>query len=215
MRTTLLALLAGATALGGLLLACSSSPSSADEGSGEGEDAGLGPINSSSSSSGSTSSSSGSTSSSSSSGSSGDTDGGGGGGGDGGGGGGGDGGGGGGGGGGDAGVGTLCNGQTQKEVEANDAQGTATPITTGMCGVLPTGSDVDFATFTLPANATSFNFGTQVTKPQVDFFLLVDAQRVPISGGSLPFEPGKKYYIEVRNKQNTSVDYRVTVNIKL
>ncbi len=213
MRTTLLAALAGATALGGLLLACSSSPSSSEETT-EGGDAGLDPINSSSSSSGSTSSSSGSTSSSSSSGSSGDPDGGGGGGGDGGGGGGGDGGGGG-GGGGDAGVGTLCNAQTQKEAEPNDAQGTATAITTGMCGVLPTGSDVDFATFTLPANATSFNFGTQVTKPQVDFFLLVDAQRVPISGGSLPFEPGKKYYIEVRNKQNSSDDYRVTVNIKL
>lgn len=206
----LVALLVGGSALTALLIACSDSPKAeegGEEGSSSSSSSGL---SSSSGASGSSSSSGGSSSSSSSgsSGSSGDTDGGdtdggstssgGTSSGDGGG-----------------GAGSLCNAQTQKEVEPNDAQGTATAVTTGFCGVLPTGTDVDFATFTLPANATNFNFNTQVTKPQVDFFLIVGAQRVPIQGGSLPFEPGQKYYIEVRNKQNTSVDYRVLVNIKI
>jgi hypothetical protein len=208
----LLALVVGGSAVTALLIACSDSPK-AEEGGEEGSSSSSSSsgLSSSSGASGSSSSSGGS-SSSSSSGSSGDTDGGSsgdggstssggtssGGTGDGGG-----------------GAGSLCNAQTQKEIEANDSQGTATAVTTGFCGVLPTGTDVDFATFTLPANATNFNFNTQVTKPQVDFFLIVGAQRVPIQGGSLPFEPGQKYYIEVRNKQNTSVDYRVLVNIKI
>ena len=109
--------------------------------------------------------------------------------------------------------GGRCKAGDTPEGEPNNAAGQATPITSGFCGELADAADVDFAVFTLPANATGLDWDLESTANGVEYFVTVGATRVSLSG-KVPFEPGSAYVFEVRNSTAKKIGYRIALKVK-
>ncbi|MDF2694960.1 MAG: hypothetical protein K0S65_3343 [Labilithrix sp.] len=127
------------------------------------------------------------------------------------GGGGGDGGGGGNGGGG----GSLCQSSSVAESETNNdlASADSMPGQTGtFCGKIGSDADVDFVTFTLPANAKSFGMSQNTTSGAIKIEPSVEGEAFPFSGGNYLFKPGKPYVLKI-STTGGALDYRISLTI--
>lgn len=112
----------------------------------------------------------------------------------------------------DGGSGAKC---TTTEAEDNDTtdKANALPAASGsFCGTLATAADVDYATFTLPADATSLAFGSRFTKVGVDFEVTVEDKKFLV-GDTPEVKPGKKYVVKAFTTGQGPVDYRLSVTI--
>lgn len=129
---------------------------------------------------------------------------------DGGGGGGGDGGGGGGGG-----ANPLCAATSVHETEANDSEATANALpnaTSSYCGTLSSGTDADFVSFVLPADAKSIGFGAEYSLQGLAIDGTAGGQAFNV-GGTPAFKPGQKYVFKIRTTGSAPVNYRFDVTI--
>jgi hypothetical protein len=111
-------------------------------------------------------------------------------------------------------AGTKCVSGSVQESEANDDVGTADemPGQTGtFCGRIGANTDVDFISFTLPANAKSLSMSQSTTSGAIKIEPTADGEAFSFSG-TYPFKPGKKYVIKVSTTAG-ALDYRIGVNI--
>ncbi len=118
-------------------------------------------------------------------------------------------------GGGGGGNGATCAAGATVESEDNDteAKANALPAVTGsFCGTLSSAADVDYVTFTLPADATSLAFGSSYTKTGVDFEVTVDGKTFVV-GDTPEVKPGKPYVIKAFTSGAAPVDYRLSMTI--
>ncbi len=109
-----------------------------------------------------------------------------------------------------------CQASSVHESGSNDTAATANaiPAASGsFCGSLDSASDVDFVTFTLPANATSLGFGLSYSRLGVVIEGVAGGESFTV-GGKPAFKPGQKYTLEVHTSGMTPVDYLLTVDIK-
>jgi hypothetical protein len=109
-----------------------------------------------------------------------------------------------------------CQAASVHESGSNDTAATANaiPAASGsFCGSLDSASDVDFVTFTLPANATSLGFGLSYSRLGVVIEGTAGGESFMV-GGKPAFKPGQKYVLEVHSSGMTPVDYLLTVDIK-
>ncbi|OJY17347.1 MAG: hypothetical protein BGO98_00120 [Myxococcales bacterium 68-20] len=122
-----------------------------------------------------------------------------------------------GGGGGGGGGGSLCQAGSVAESEPNDdaASADSIPGETGtFCGRIGSDTDVDFVTFTLPANAKSFGMSQKTTSGAIRIEPSVDGTTFPFGGGNYPFKPGKAYTLKI-STTGGALDYRIGVTITL
>lgn len=107
--------------------------------------------------------------------------------------------------------GKSCSPTSVAEMEPNDTEGTANvlPNVSGsICGRLTTNADVDFATFTMPADKTYLFTGYAVSSGGVTLTLTVDGQS--FQAGKQPIvKPGSKYILKATSTNTKEVDYRV------
>jgi hypothetical protein len=111
--------------------------------------------------------------------------------------------------------GTKCPAGAAVEAEDNDteAKANAIPAATGsFCGALSTAADVDYVTFTLPADAKSLAFGSSYSKVGVDFEVTVEGKTFLV-GETPEVKPGKTYVIKAFTTGSAPVDYRLSVTI--
>jgi hypothetical protein len=116
------------------------------------------------------------------------------------------------GGGGGGGASSQCQAGSVKEVESNDSAATANamPAATGsFCGTLGDG-DVDFVTFTLPADAKYLAFGSSWTNP-IQMEVSVGGQKFDV-GQTPAFVAGGQYVIKIHAA--SKADYRLELEIK-
>jgi hypothetical protein len=107
-----------------------------------------------------------------------------------------------------------CAAGSLTEVEPNDTAATANVIpgaTSTFCGRLPSVGDVDYITFTLPANAKTVWFGRAWDKAVIGVEVSVDGGTFTV--GSPPiFKPGSTYVMKVWIKgPGTATNYTVSV----
>lgn len=110
---------------------------------------------------------------------------------------------------------TTCAAGATVEAEDNDteAKANALPAMTGsFCGALSTAADVDYVTFTLPADAKSLAFGSSFSKVGVDFEVSVEGKTFLV-GDTPEVKPGKPYVIKAFTTGGAPVDYRLSVTI--
>jgi hypothetical protein len=119
------------------------------------------------------------------------------------------------GGGGNGGGGSLCQSTSVAESEANNdlASADTMPGQTGtFCGKISSDADVDFVTFTLPANAKSFGMSQNTTSGAIKIEPSVDGEAFPFSGGKYLFRPGKPYVLKI-STTGGALDYRISLTI--
>lgn len=118
--------------------------------------------------------------------------------------------------GGPGGGGTKCAAGSVAEKEANDAPAAATTIpnaTGSACGSLSKAGDVDYFTFTMPADTNYLGFGSAFSQQGVDFEVTVDGETFTV-GATPAVKPGKKYVVKAFTTGKVPVDYRLDVEIK-
>jgi hypothetical protein len=131
----------------------------------------------------------------------------------------GDGGGGGGGGGGSdggGGGGALCIAGSVAETEDNNTPEKANAlagVTGTYCGTLSSAADVDYAAFTLPADAKSISFGSDFSKVGVELDITVGGETFTLGEATI-FKPGQRYVVKAYTTGSAPVSYRLSVQIK-
>jgi hypothetical protein len=121
---------------------------------------------------------------------------------------------GGGGGGGNAGNNSQCAAGSVVVTDANNSAASAAvlPNATGsFCGTLTSGTDVNYATFTVPATATRLALAAQYTLDGVVIEVDVGGQTSPL--GSAPFKPGATYVLKIQTTGDAPVSYGVAITI--
>lgn len=109
---------------------------------------------------------------------------------------------------------SMCTAGSVVEVESNDTAATANaiPAQTGTyCGGVASATDVDFATFTLPADAKGFSYGIAFNRSGVDATITAGAQGPFKLSQAIPVLPGQKYVLRVAGSQ--ALAYRFSLNI--
>jgi len=113
-------------------------------------------------------------------------------------------------------AGTLCLEGSVLESEDNNTEATADQLpsqSTSFCGRIADGADVDFATFTLPENATRLEMSYATTNGQaIQIDAFADGVQFPFNG-TYEFKPGKPYLLKVSSKNGQTFDYRINVAI--
>ena len=110
----------------------------------------------------------------------------------------------------------MCQPTSVHESGSNDTAATANAIpgaSGSFCGSLDSATDVDFVTFTLPANATSLGFGDSYSRGGLVIDGTAGGESFTV-GGKPAFKPGQKYVLQVHTTGDAPVDYVLTVNIK-
>ncbi len=116
----------------------------------------------------------------------------------------------------DGAAGSLCEPGSIEESEPNDTDITADVLpsqTAKYCGrVQP--NDVDYVTFTLPANATTFGIFQSNTSTALKIEGVVDGTTFALDGSNPPFMPGKTYLLKATAPgAGVAVDYSVSISI--
>ena len=109
---------------------------------------------------------------------------------------------------------SMCAASSVVETESNDSAATANaiPAQTGTyCGGVSSAADVDFATFTLPADAKGFSYGIAFNRNGVDATITAGAQGPFKLSQAIPVLPGQKYVLRVAGAQ--ALAYRFSLNI--
>jgi len=102
------------------------------------------------------------------------------------------------------------------EAEGNDAAGNANTIPNGSqkyCGALSSAGDVDFAKFTLPADANYLAFGSTYTETGVDFDVTVDGKTFKV-GETPVVKPGAVYTVKAYTTGKAPVSYKLSIEVK-
>lgn len=104
------------------------------------------------------------------------------------------------------------------EVESNDTAETASALeasvgkTTFVCGTIGADTDVDFVTFTLPAETKGFSYKLSYDATKPDVMVTVGARAPVALGGALTFVKGEPYVMQVKGAPGTT--YRIGIALK-
>jgi hypothetical protein len=102
----------------------------------------------------------------------------------------------------------------EKEGNNDEASATAMPGATGSaCGSLTKADDVDFFSFTMPADKNYLGFGSAFTQQGIEFEITVEGKTFKV-GDTPEVKPGQKYVVKVHTTGKAPVDYRLDVEIK-
>ncbi|MBS2020587.1 MAG: hypothetical protein JST00_47465 [Deltaproteobacteria bacterium] len=102
------------------------------------------------------------------------------------------------------------------EKEGNDAEAEANAIGSAaakFCGALSAAGDVDYATFTLPSDATFLGFASSFTQTGVDFEVSVGDKTFTV-GDTPVVTPGAVYVVKAHTKGKTPVSYKLSIDIR-
>lgn len=109
-----------------------------------------------------------------------------------------------------------CLATSVAEIEANDTADTATTVpgaTGSFCGTIAEDADVDFFSFTAPANAQGLAFGAAYSKKGATVEVAVDGgAAVQLGTSGLKLVPGGKYVVKVSGP--AALTYRVDLTVK-
>lgn len=112
-------------------------------------------------------------------------------------------------------AGTLCLPTSIPESESNNDVTTADPLpaqTTTYCGRIGAG-DVDFVTFTMPNQVSTFGFNIDAaTSNQLRVEPSADGEPFNFNSNNYPFKPGKPYVLKL-SSLGGPLDYRLKVTI--
>lgn len=109
---------------------------------------------------------------------------------------------------------SMCRAGSVAETESNDSATAANPMpgqTFSFCGSLASSADVDFVTFTLPADTRSFSYGVSFNRNGIDATITAGAQGTFRLNQAVPILPGQKYVVRIAGAQ--AMGYRFDVNI--
>ena len=106
--------------------------------------------------------------------------------------------------------GKSCSTGSLAEAEPNDTEATANalpPVSGSLCGRLTTNTDIDFATFTMPADKNYLFTGYAFSSNGVTLTVTVDGES--FKAGAQPIvKPGSKYTLKATSTNTKEVDYR-------
>jgi hypothetical protein len=99
------------------------------------------------------------------------------------------------------------------ETESNNDPTTANQLAGSVCGTLNPTSELDYLTFTLPANTKTMDLTFQGNvKLLVSVEGLAPVELSPSSNPPVPFAPGKKYLIKISAASGGGkIDWRVNL----
>jgi hypothetical protein len=109
---------------------------------------------------------------------------------------------------------SMCKAGSVAETESNDSAAAANAMpgqTFSFCGSLASATDVDFVTFTLPADTRSFSYGVSFNRNGIDATITAGAQGTFRLNQAVPILPGQKYVVRIAGAQ--ALGYRFDVNI--
>lgn len=105
-----------------------------------------------------------------------------------------------------------------QEKEPNDDVAKATPFTTGLCGKIESGNDVDFGSFVVPPNAKSITWKHTESSGKLTYRFFIGGIQVPaLDDDSLRVVPGATYAVQVKTASGNGGNrpsYELTVTIK-
>lgn len=109
---------------------------------------------------------------------------------------------------------SMCKPGSVQETESNDSAATANALpgqTFSFCGSLSSATDVDFVTFTLPADTKSFSYGVSFNRNGIDASITAGAQGPFRLNQTVPILPGQKYVVRVAGAQAMGYRFDVTI----